>query len=114
MSTSAITVTITKVTDLPDELKIEGTIAMAAGDYVSGGFTIPFTSPKVKSSKVPSMVLLQSAAGNPQPVYVPGASRDVGKMKLWASANTEFSAGALSAAWVADAVKFVAFFQKGS
>ena len=95
--------------------EVIGTLAIAAGDYATGGLTLSFVNnSEVKSGSVPVSVQVQGIAGYIYS-YVPGATRDVGKLMIFqdsgaAAPLAELAAAATPAAVVADTLRFQALF----
>lgn len=90
-----------------------GTLAVAAGTYTSGGVVVTFElCPGIKSSLPPVAMLIEGIAGFIYR-YIPGATKNVGKMKILQSAGSAaplVEETAVDAEVAADTIRFVALF----
>ena len=92
-----------------------GTLAVAAGDYATGGLTVSFANnAEIKSGSVPVGGHVEGIAGYIYR-YVPGATKNVGKLMIFqdsggATPLAELAAAATPGAVVADTIRFMAFF----
>lgn len=122
----ALSVVINRVEAAGSYVEVEGVLT-ASGNYVAGGDTIDFTSltfgPNfsglsgiIPSSQPPVELEAWSQNGNLVNQYVPiiGAALNNSKLKISAASTfgTEFTAGAYSAAILADIIGFRATFRK--
>ena len=122
----AISVSIQSVDALDNYVQVTGKL-IPTGSYVAGGDTVNFTTavqdplftgltPAVPSSQPPFAFSAFSQGGNLVNSYSPiiGASQATCKLKVSAASTfgTEFSAGAYSAAILADNIGFIACFPK--
>jgi hypothetical protein len=114
MSASALTATLESSSDVGQGILAVFSIAWAAGDYVTTGNTVSLQIAGVKTNKPPLAVIsCRSSIGNVTPQYVKGTTLANGKLKLWASANTEYTAGALAAGQAAEVTKLTVLLPKG-
>jgi hypothetical protein len=92
-----------------------GTLAIAAGDYTTGGLTVSFaTISEIKSGSVPVTFTVEGIAGYIYR-YVPGATKDVGLLMIFQDAGAaapmaQLAAAATPAAVVADTIRFNSLF----
>jgi hypothetical protein len=122
----AISVSIQTVDAFDNCVVVSGKL-LATGSYVTGGDTVNFTTavqdplfqglqPSIPSSQPPSQFLVQSQGGNLVNTYsaIIGTQQTNCKLKVSAASTfgTEFSAGAYSAAILADNIGFSAVFPK--
>lgn len=120
MATSVATVTVTaSQTDVTERhFVVFGTIAIAAGDYATGGLTVSLVSSLVNASWLPTWVDIKSAATGYQYRYAAGTTMANGKMKVFVQDGTtgplaELAAAASPAGLVADdGIVFRAEFTK--
>ena len=114
MANSVVTTTVNAHHSTGKWQFVVGNLAVAAGDYATGGLTIDFSNTEIKSSKVPVTGFVGGKAGYIYS-YVPGVTKNVGKLMIFQSAAasnpmTELPAAATPAAVVADSIYFFAFF----
>jgi len=95
-------------------LHVIGTIT-ASGNYVTGGDTLNFTNPKIKSSKVPDIVTIHGRAVGPAYLYqfVCGTTQANGKMIVAdVATGAELAAAPYPAGVTGDTIEFHAVFKK--
>ena len=114
MATSVVTTTINAHNPVGKWQMVIGTLAIAAGDYTTGGLTISFANTEIKSSLPPVTGFIGGKAGYIYS-YVPGATKNVGILLIFQSAAasnpmSELPAAATPGAVVADSIYFFGFF----
>jgi len=113
MADSVFTPTVTNHYSLGKWDLIIGTLATTASTYTAGGAVLSFaTSPEIKSNKVPVYMDIQGIAGFVYR-YVPGATKDVGKVMIFqcaGAATPMVEETAVDAAVAADTIRFMALF----
>jgi len=92
------------------KLHIVGTVA-ATGNYTTGGLALSFNSTRIKSSRVPDDVDIQGLSNNFYK-YLPGATRDVGKIKMLDSTGAEIAQAALPGGITGDTITVRATFKQ--
>ena len=122
----AIQVSIQNINAFDNIITVSG-LLLVTGNYVAGGDTIDFTkavadpgftglTPVIPSSGPPQDLDVWSVGGNLVNQYcaVIGSGQNNSKMKVSAASTfgTEFTAGAYSAAILADTIAFQANFKK--
>ena len=117
MAASVVTLTVTETWVDKSRLHVKGTLAVGAGDYVAGGLTLSFNHADIKSSKVPDFVTILSRTGAVAAAYnfayVPGATRDVGKLAIGDLAtNADLAVAATPAAITGATIEIYAIFKK--
>lgn len=111
----ALAVTVTKHWDDGKILHVLGTIT-ASGSYTTGGDTLSFADPKIKSASVPLFVNVIGSAGYIYS-FVPGTTQATGKLKVFAAPATagpltEISQAAYPSGVTGDTIQFNALFVK--
>jgi len=117
MAASVVTLSVVETWDDGQRMHVKGTLAVGAGDYVAGGLTLSFANARIKSTKIPSMVQIYArdpaVASDFNFVYVPGASKDVGKLGVGdLVTNADLAVAATPAAIVAATIELYAIFKK--
>lgn len=117
MAASAVTLTVVDTWSDTKRQHVKGTLAVGAGDYVAGGLTLSFADSKIKSSKVPVLVQIYSRAPAVGAAfafqYVPGATRDVGKLAIGDLAtNADLAVAATPAGVTGATIEIYAIFKQ--
>jgi hypothetical protein len=88
MANSVVTPTITAHYSVGKWDLVIGTLAIAAGDYPSGGLIVSFArNPEIKSNMVPVTGYVGGKAGY-EYRYIAGATKDVGKLMIFQCAGS--------------------------
>jgi len=116
MAASAVTPTITAHHGGVGKWQLVfGTLAVGAGDYATGGLTVSFANnSEIKSGSVPVGGHVEGIAGYIYR-YVPGATKNVGKLMIFQDSGgvtplAQLAAAATPAGVVSDTISFTAFF----
>jgi hypothetical protein len=119
----AVAVTIRTIQNLNDSIRVSGTLVLSGNYPGNPGETLSFAAAAqaglaIGSVGVPSTEAPLGAvmiAGRNQSAlvsYTPGASRDVGKLRVFSAVATEIAGGAYGAGPLADTFDFDAYFRK--
>jgi hypothetical protein len=121
MAASAVTKTITQITEDQRNFTMRGVVAIGAGDYATPGLTFDLSSGDLPvSSAIPLEVRIYSV-GAAIALYVyrytPGTTNADGKLQIFTGAAAqsglaELANGASPAGVTGDTINFVAVFQK--
>ena len=119
MAESVVTITVDKEEALSSTILAVGTIAVAAGDYATGGLPLTFVG-KVKSASAnnPHAVMIQGKSGFlyeadlENDKFIIRQQKDPGDGGGADIPLTELAAAAAPAAVVADVIRFWALFKK--
>jgi hypothetical protein len=114
MAASVVTTTVTSHQKVGKHVEIIGTLGIAAGDYVANGLTVDFANGEIKSSRVPVHIEVSGKAGYVYK-YVPGATKNVGKLMVFqgpgdANPLAELAAAPTPGGVVGDTINFKALF----
>lgn len=124
MANSVLTLTIDPtLTDVTERYEhFFGTVAVAAGDYATGGFTLALNgTTELKTSRIPSASTVRVWSNTSGYVYTftPGTTLANGKLQVFRQDGStgplaELSAGATPAGIVADTIRIAIAVKKGS
>lgn len=118
MAASVLTATLDKtLTDVSERyITYRGTIAVAAGDYATGGNTLNLSTIGLNTSRPPSISAVDvfTRTSIYTYFYIPGTTLANGKLTVYDGGQVQLSAAATPAGVVADTIYFTIRVKKGS